>query len=191
MITAIVLAAGESRRFGEQKLVVPFMGKPIVRHAVERALGSGAGETIVVTGANAADVRGALAGLAVRFVDNPEYRKGMSTSLAAGILALAPGTEAAIIALGDQPLVPAAAYAGVLAEFAKDRPAIIAASYHGVRGHPVLFAAEAFSELIAERGDRGARAVIGKDPRRVRYVELSLPVPADVDDPEALAALNP
>ena len=190
MIAAVVLAAGESRRFGEQKLVAPFMGKAIVRHAVERALASGVGETVVVTGADAAGVHDALAGLAVRFVDNPQYKQGMSTSLAAGITALASNVEAAIIALGDQPLVPAAAYAGVLAEFAKDRPPIIAASYNGVRGHPVLFAAATFAELIAGRGDRGARAVIGKDPRRVRYVELALPVPADVDDPAALAALT-
>ena len=76
-----------------------------------------------MTGANGADVRAALAGLAVRFVENPSFAEGMSTSLAAGIASLAPGTEAALIVLGDQPLVPAEAYAAVLAEYRARAPA--------------------------------------------------------------------
>jgi len=190
MIATIVLAAGTSRRFGEPKLIVPLGGKPIVRHAVERALASGADETIVVTGANAEDVRAALKGLAVRFVENPKFKDGMSTSLAAGIAALAADAEAAMIALGDQPLVPAEAYAGVLAEYRRERAPIVTASYNGVRGHPVLFDAALFPELLATRGDRGARGVIGGHPERVRHVELRLPVPADVDTPAALAAIS-
>jgi molybdenum cofactor cytidylyltransferase len=190
MIAVIVLAAGASKRFGEQKLVVPLAGKAVVRHAVERAMAAGADETIVVTGANGDDVRAALDGLAVRFVENPKFAEGMSTSLAAGIAALTPGTEAALIALGDQPLVPAEAYAAVLAEYRRARPPIVAPSYNGVRGHPVLFDAAVFPELVAARGDRGARGVISSDPRRVRYVELAMPVPVDVDSPAALAAIS-
>ena len=189
MIAVIVLAAGASTRFGEQKLVVPLGGKAVVRHAVERACASGADETIVVTGANGAEVRAALRGLTVRFVENPRFKDGMSTSLAAGIAALPAGAEAAIIALGDQPLVPPEAYAGVLAEYRRERAPIVTASYNGVRGHPVLFDAALFAELRATRGDRGARGVIGGDPGRVRHVELGLPVPADVDTPAALAAI--
>ena len=185
-----MLAAGASRRFGEQKLVAPLAGKAVVRHAVERAIASGVEETIVVTGANAKEVRAALTGLAVRFVENPQFAQGMSTSLAAGIAALAPGTEAAIIVLGDQPFVPAEAYAAVLREYRERRAPIVAPSYNGVRGHPVLFDAALFGELLATRGDRGARGVIGSDPRRAHYVELALPVPADVDDPAALTMLE-
>ena len=191
MIVAIVLAAGESKRFGEQKLLAPFDGRPVVRHAAERAAASGVDETLVVTGADAAAVRAALKSLPVRFVENLRYREGMSTSLAAGIAALAPGAEAALIVLGDQPLVPSAAYAAVLAAYREARAPIVAPSYNGVRGHPVLFDASMFAELIATRGDGGARRVIAGDPLRVRYVELAMPVPPDVDTPAALAALVP
>jgi len=190
MIATIVLAGGSSKRFGEQKLVVPLAGKAVVRHAVERAMASAPGETIVVTGANGAEVRAALEGLAVRFVENAKFADGMSTSLAAGIAALAPGTEAAVIVLGDQPLVPPEAYAAVLAAYHATQPPIVAPSYNGVRGHPVLFDASLFPELLATRGDRGARGVIATDPRRVGYVELAMPVPVDIDSPAALAAIS-
>lgn len=190
MIAAVVLAAGKSTRFGAQKLLAPAGGSCMVRCAVDRAAVSGADETIVVVGADADAVRLALAGSGARIVENAAYADGMSTSLAAGIAALAPHTEAALIALGDQPLVPAAAYAAVLAEFAARRAPIVAPYYNGVRGHPVLFAAAMFGELKSATGDEGARGVIARDPGRVAAVRLELPAPVDVDDPAALAALH-
>jgi molybdenum cofactor cytidylyltransferase len=190
MIAAVVLAAGKSTRFGAQKLLAPAGGSCVVRCAVDRAAASGVAETIVVVGADANAVRAALDGSGARIVENAAYADGMSTSLAAGIAALAAHTEAALIALGDQPLVPAEAYAAVLAEFAAHRARIVAPWYNGVRGHPVLFAAPLFGELRAATGDEGARGVIARDPGRVAAVRLDLPAPVDVDDPAALAALH-
>ncbi len=192
MIAAIVLAAGASTRFGAQKLLAPLGGATVVRSAVSRAVEAGVEDVIVVGGADAAAVTAALDGLPVRVIVNANAAAGMSTSLAAGVAACAPGTTAALVALGDQPLVPAEAYAAVLRAYRAGGASIVAPRYTaGVRGHPVLFDATVFTELGALRGDRGAREVIERDARRVRIVDVPLPAPIDVDDPAALAALAP
>src|SRR5262245_35993146 len=105
MIAVIVLAAGASTRMGRQKLTLPMGdGKPLVRAAVEQVLAADPEDVVVVLGREADAVASALAGLPVRTVMNPRYAEGQSTSLRAGVEALGPGVEAAIVALGDQPL---------------------------------------------------------------------------------------
>lgn len=191
MIAAIVLAAGASTRFGAQKLLAPLGGATVVRSAVSRAVDAGVDDIIVVAGADAAAVTAALDGLPVRVVVNANAAAGMSTSLAMGVAACAPRTIAALVVLGDQPLVPAEAYDAVLRGYHAGGASIVAPRYTaGVRGHPVLFAADVFAELSALRGDRGAREVIERDARRVRIVDVALPAPVDVDEPAALAALE-
>jgi molybdenum cofactor cytidylyltransferase len=191
VIAAIVLAAGASTRFGAQKLLAPLGGATVVRSAVSRAVDAGVDDIIVVAGADAAAVTAALDGLPVRVVVNANAAAGMSTSLAMGVAACAPRTIAALVVLGDQPLVPAEAYAAVLRGYHAGGASIVAPRYTaGVRGHPVLFAADVFAELSALRGDRGAREVIERDARRVRIVDVALPAPVDVDEPAALAALE-
>jgi molybdenum cofactor cytidylyltransferase len=191
VIAAIVLAAGASTRFGAQKLLAPLGGATVVRSAVSRAVDAGVEDVIVVAGADAAAVTAALDGLPVRVIVNENAAAGMSASLAAGVAACAPGTAAALVVLGDQPLVPAEAYAAVLRAYHAGGASIVAPRYTGgVRGHPVLFAEAVFAELGALRGDRGAREVIERDARRVRIVDVPLPAPVDVDEPAALAALE-
>lgn len=191
MIAAIVLAAGASTRFGAQKLLASLGGATVVRSAVSRAVDAGVDDIIVVAGADAAAVTAALDGLPVRVVVNANAAAGMSTSLAMGVAACAPRTIAALVVLGDQPLVPAEAYDAVLRGYHAGGASIVAPRYTaGVRGHPVLFAADVFAELSALRGDRGAREVIERDARRVRIVDVALPAPVDVDEPAALAALE-
>jgi molybdenum cofactor cytidylyltransferase len=191
VIAAIVLAAGASTRFGAQKLLAPLGGATVVRSAVSRAVDAGVDDIIVVAGADAAAVTAALDGLPVRVVINANVAAGMSTSLAMGVAACAPRTIAALVVLGDQPLVPAEAYDAVLRGYHAGGASIVAPRYTaGVRGHPVLFAADVFAELSALRGDRGAREVIERDARRVRIVDVALPAPVDVDEPAALAALE-
>ena len=105
----------------------------------------------------------------------------MGSSIAAGIAALAPGTRGALIVLGDQPDVPAAAYAAVLGAARGSRIAIVVPVYRHERGHPVLFTDACFAELAALDADRGARSVMDRDPSRVLEVALDLPLPRDVD----------
>ena len=105
-IAALVLAAGQSRRMeGKNKLLEDFNGKPLVRHAVEAACASMASPVIVVTGNDAGSVEKALKDLDVRFVNNPDFAEGLSSSLKAGIRAVPGESAGAVICFGDMPKI--------------------------------------------------------------------------------------
>jgi molybdenum cofactor cytidylyltransferase len=184
-----VLAAGLARRMGGGKLVLVLGGKPLVRWSVE-ALVPHVDDLLVVTGAGGADVRAALGGLAVRFVDNPQPEAGQGSSIAVGAAALSPATEAVIIALGDQPRVPPEVVPALLATWRRTGQPIVAPTYRGVQGTPVLFAAEVFGELAALSGDMGARGVVAARRERVARVAFDREMPPDVDTPEDFARLH-
>lgn len=190
MIAAIVLAAGSSRRFGSQKLVVPVGGMPLVRASTSRIISlAQPSETIVVVDVGAPEVRRALDGLAVRVVENRD-NSGMGSSIACGVRALPPAVDGVLIVPGDTPKLTEDAVRRVLDERAASRKSIVAPSYRGVPGHPVLFAREIFDELKALTGDRGAREVVERDPSRVARLELGSDAPRDVDSRDDLALLE-
>ena len=190
MITAVVLAAGAALRFGSQKLLAPVHGAALVRRTVENVLASQVSETVVVLGRDGEGVRRALAGLPVRFVTNPAFRSGLSTSVRAGVEALEASTLAAIIVLGDQPGVTANIIDQLIEERRRSGRPIIVPEYDGTRGNPVMFDATMFPELRTIEGDQGARDVIARDPTRVATVCFPFEVPADVDTPEDYARLT-
>jgi len=175
---------------GRQKLLLPVAGgQPLVRLSVGRILAAGLDDLVVVLGPDADAVGAALAGLPVRAILNPHYAAGQSTSLRSGLDALRPETEAAVIALGDQPLPDPGVIGRLVAVFRETGCPIIVPRYRDGRGNPVLFAAPVFGELRAVTGDRGGRAVIARDPARVADVLVDAPMPRDVDtwvDYEAL-----
>ena len=184
MIAAVLLAAGLSRRMGQPKLLLPLAGRPVVRHAAERLLAAGLAPVIVVTGKDQAAAASALAGLAVEIVSNPSPEAGQSTSVRVGIAALPPGTEAVLIALGDQPVLPDEVIPRLIDAVRRTDKAIAAPRYRDGLGNPVLFRAAVFPELLALGGDRGARSVVERDLGRVAVVNVDLPMPQDLDTPE-------
>jgi molybdenum cofactor cytidylyltransferase len=185
MIAVIVLAAGASTRMGRQKLTLPLAdGRPLVRAAVEHVLAGDLDDVVVVLGREAEAVASALRGLPIRTVMNPRYAEGQSTSLRAGLDALAQGTEAAIVALGDQPLPHPRLLRQLVEAFRTSGRPIVAPVYRDGRGNPVLFASSVFDELRRVEGDRGGRPVIARDPERVAEVPVDAPMPADIDTPE-------
>lgn len=189
-IAALVLAAGQSRRMGGvHKLLEPLGGKPLVRRAAEAALASKADKVIVVTGHRGEDVRAALQGLEVEFVDNPDFAEGLSTSLRAGVAALGATTAGVVVCLGDMPDVGSELIDRLIAAFDPAAGRLIAVSAHeGKRGNPVLFAMRFRDELMAVQGDVGARHLIGAHEEAVVEVEAGKAALVDVDTPEALAA---
>ena len=183
-VAALLLAAGASSRFGAQKLLQPLAGRPIVRHAAERLLeGTRARELVVVVGREGERVAAALNGLPARCVANARYADGLSTSVRAGVAALPREAPAVVVALGDQPFVPPGVVPRLLAAYRAGGAAIVAPRYRGgVRGHPVLFDAALFPEMLEVSGDEGARSVILRNADRARLVDFPLDAPADVDD---------
>lgn len=192
-ISALVLAAGQSRRMGgPNKLLVQIDGKAMVAHVVDMLLTSKVFSITVVTGHQADQVKTALAGRNVTFVHNPRYGEGLSTTLGAGVAALPPEADGAIVCLGDMPKLTAAAVDKLIAAYDPvENRSIIVPTSGGKRGNPVLWGKRYFAEMRAISGDVGARAMIGEHQDQVAEVEIGdRGVLVDIDTKEALDALS-
>jgi molybdenum cofactor cytidylyltransferase len=192
VISALLLAAGAARRFGAQKLLQDLHGRPVVRWSAEALMQVGAvvGEVIIVVPPDYDALRSALQGIDAYFVVNPHPALGIASSIACGITALSADTDAVIVSLADEPLVSPTAAIRVLERYQVGGAQIVAPTYAGIRGHPVLFDKTVFDELRTFSGDDGARPVVDRDPRRVAFVEMGEPLPQDIDTPEDLARLR-
>jgi molybdenum cofactor cytidylyltransferase len=187
---AIVLAAGLSLRMGRPKLLLELEGRPIIRHAVDRVVSAGICQVFVVAGPEHEGLGRALEGLPVRFVVNPTPEAGQGSSVSVGIRSLPAGTTAVLIALGDQPGVPPDVIPALLGALTRPGKSIAAPRYADGLGNPVLFAAAVFPELLALPGDRGARAVVERDPSRLALVDIRSRMPRDIDTPEDYESLS-
>jgi molybdenum cofactor cytidylyltransferase len=190
-IAAVVLAAGQSSRMaGKNKLLEDFRGKPLVRRAVEAALGSKASPVIVVSGNDESRIKKALAGLDVQFVNNPDFAEGLSSSLKAGIRAVPEESAGAIVCLGDMPQVSSALIDRLIDGFAPERGAVIVAPVRDKqRGNPVLWARRFFPELLKLEGDMGARKLTNFYDEGLLEIEVDDEAAfSDIDTPEALDA---
>lgn len=184
MIAAIVLAAGLSRRMGQAKLLMPVGGRAIIRYVVESVLAGGVDSVWVVTGPDVEPIEAALAGFEVQIVVNPAPEEGQAGSVRTGIAALPPSVDAVLVALGDQPSLAPSIIPALLAARRASPKLIVAPRYRDGQGNPVLFKREIFPELLRLTGDQGARPIIQKEPARVEWVDLDLPMPPDVDTPD-------
>ena len=161
-VTAILLAAGLSKRLGRNKLLLPLGGETVVRKTAKAVLASAVTEVILVTGHEEAKVKGAVADLDVHIAHNPRYAEGQSTSMIAGIEAAPEDAEAYLFVLGDQPLLTPGIVNGLIALFEESRPdaLVTAPVFKGRRGNPTLFAASLKDELLRASGDAGGRSII-------------------------------
>jgi molybdenum cofactor cytidylyltransferase len=205
VIAALLLAAGAGRRFGGagggggggggQKLVQDLDEKPVIRWSAELLidallLGAWIDEIFVIVADGDTAIRGALQGLPVHIESNARASEGMASSIACGIAALRPNVEAALVVLGDEPRMPREVLTGVIQRFRAGGAEIVAPTFRGVRGHPVLFARSVFPELAALTGDRGARGVADRVPERLALVDFDMPKPIDIDTPDDLARVR-
>ncbi len=186
-VGAVVLAAGQSRRMGPaNKLLMELDGTPLVRRTVAALRAAKVAQVVVVTGHQAAEVRQALRGLDVTIIHNPRYADGLSTSLKAGVGALAPDISAAVIGLGDMPGVTAGHVDRLIAGFDPSGGRAIGVPVHnGKRGNPVLWDRRFFGDMREVSGDVGARHLIGANESLVYEVEFGdTGVLTDLDTPE-------
>lgn len=186
-VVGLVLAAGAGRRFGMPKALVTYQGRLLVERAVETLQAAGCGQTLVVLGASADDVRVAAPSLP-RAVVNADWASGMGSSLRVGLEALAPGSaEAAVVLLVDMPGVGAEAVRRVTASASAD--ALVMGGYEGRRGHPVLLGRSHWAGVAATAvGDRGARDYLRAHADEVRVVPVGdVADDRDIDVPGDLA----
>lgn len=191
-VAAVVLAAGRSTRFVRNKMIEPIDGEAMVARVVRIAAASGTDPVIVVTGHEATRVAEALQGHHVKVVHNRAYDEGLSTSLQVGIRAAPPESDGALILLGDMPGIQAGDISMLLARFAvAGREAICVPVKDGRRGNPVLWGAAYFPEMMAIRGDIGAKELVARHADKVCEVPAeSNGIFADVDTPNDLEAMK-
>jgi molybdenum cofactor cytidylyltransferase len=199
LLSAIVLAAGMSRRMGPRnKLLLPVDGVPLVRRSVAVVLGYPFVEVVVVTGHEAPLVEAALDGLAARVVHNPRYEEGQMTSVRAGLEACAARAAHAtsergvMVCLADQPALTSEDLETVAGAFlARDACPVLVPTFGGARGNPIVLGWSSLESILSRGGNFGCRQFVAKNADVVTTFEMPNDhVLTDVDRPEDYAALG-
>jgi molybdenum cofactor cytidylyltransferase len=181
-IAAIILAAGESKRFGKRpKQLLDWHGRSFVQIAVDNAIGAGLDPIIVVVGSHAAKVRSSISNRPVIIVENKDWPHGQSTSVRSGIQALPNDINAALFMPIDQPNLSPRIIQTLADAYRSTRKPIVVASVNGKRTTPTLFDRSLFAEIMSIEGDRGARELIDADTLRVAKVEIDAHSAVDIN----------
>ncbi len=185
MISAIILAAGLSRRMGSHKMLLPYGGASVIATVAEQVVASPVDETIVVVGHRGGDVARQLKDAPVRIVENPEYAKGMLSSVRRGVAAASAQATALMMVLGDQPTLQSSAIERLIAHYRAVEARIVAPSYNGRRGHPLIFDAAYREEILTRFDEVGLRGLMRAHPGAVSVLEVAQSeVLEDLDTPE-------
>jgi molybdenum cofactor cytidylyltransferase len=189
-VSAIVLAAGGATRFGSPKALAPLGGRPVLQHVLDVASRLGFLEILVVIGRDADAIERELAWRDEKRLINPKPEAGISSSLKIGLAAADPASQAAVVLLGDQPMVRQDVIAALLAGFDVAGRPIVAPRYAGGGGpNPLLIARSAWRLAQDTKGDRGLGPVLRANPELVEEIEMPGSNP-DLDTPEDLARLE-
>ncbi|GAC1344311.1 MAG: hypothetical protein NVSMB23_19070 [Myxococcales bacterium] len=180
----MLLAAGTSSRMGRNKLLVEIDGKSVVRRAADAAVAAGLSPILVVLGHEPARARAELSGLDCTLVLNPDYARGINTSLRAGIAAVPDVAGAALVLLADMPLVTADMIRALVDRWRSSDAPLAVSTYGEVLAPPMLYGRSLFPELRALEGDGCGKRVVKR--HRHEAIEVALPAEAlaDLDFPE-------
>jgi molybdenum cofactor cytidylyltransferase len=161
-ISAILLAAGESKRMGVNKLALPWGRKTVLEHCVDVLLRAKIMEVVVVLSDRSKALGDRLRGPKVKLVMNPNYHRGISTSIRRGVQAVDRKSDGILIALGDHPLLRTKTINALVHALVQKKGKIIVPIFRGRRGHPVLISPTFAKELLHLKGDVGARSLLQK-----------------------------
>jgi molybdenum cofactor cytidylyltransferase len=191
-VTAVILAAGESRRMGRNKLHLPWNVTTVLGQTIANAQASAVSDTLVVTGHDRDKTEATASETGVATTHNVDYAKGMLSSAQTAARHLPSNTEAALIVLGDQPMVTTAIIDKLLVAYAASPRGLVAPTNQGERGNPVLIDRRHFAELLALPPESAPRALLQRHPDDLLLVEVeSDTILHDLDRPEEYEQWRP
>ena len=185
MVTGVILAAGQGRRMGEPKQLLPLGGKPMVWHVAMAACQAGFDEVMVITGAYASAVKQVLQDLPLQVIYNEDWAQGQSTSVKKAVQSITSEDQAVVFLLADQPLVNSSLINEIIKAYREKNASIIIPRVLNQPGNPVLFDLGVWrSSLLQLSGDEGARQIIRQNQEAIHYIELlDGQIFVDVDTP--------
>ena len=160
MLAAVILSGGASSRMGSPKALLPYQGRPFLEHLLEVTVQPEIGVRRIVLGASAEPIAKAINLKGDEIVINHEWEKGQLSSIQAAVRSLPAGTDGMLLCLIDHPLISAPLVQELIERFYKSRKAVVLPVYQGRRGHPVIFSATLYEELLRAPLQTGARAVV-------------------------------
>ncbi|MBM3285111.1 MAG: nucleotidyltransferase family protein [Candidatus Aminicenantes bacterium] len=188
MIWAVLLAAGESRRMGEPKLLLPYGEKTILEAVLQNAVASRVDRVLVVLGSRWRRIKNLIREYDVETVINPRFRQGMLTSIQRGIAVLPDACRAAVVVLADQPAIPTEIIDGLIRVYRQKKKGLIVPVYRKKRGHPLLVDLKYRQEISLLEPSFGLRQLLRRHPEDILEVRVSTPsILRDIDDPAAYA----
>lgn len=193
MISAIILAAGESKRMGQPKMLLPWGNTTVLEHVISVFMRAKVDDIVVVTGGAREQVENSIAKHSVQYIHNGEYSTGeMLSSIQCGLRALTPQTEAALVGLGDQPQVQEGTVRMVCEALHKTKSNIIVPSYRMRRGHPWLVTHKHWNDLLELKSPQSPRDFLNAHSNEIQYINLDDPyILADLDTPEDYQKWHP
>jgi len=172
MIWAMILAAGESKRMGKPKLLLPFGEKTMIEAVIDRVIQSRAEKILVVLGSNREKIEKKIGNLPLEIAVNPDFKEGMLSSVQYGFHVLPEDAQAVLIFLGDQPSIPSEVIDRIIDAFRETGKGIVLPVYKGERGHPVLIDMKYRHEVKNLNPEVGLRELVYGRPKDILEVEI-------------------
>lgn len=170
MLAAVILSGGASRRMGSPKALLPFQGKPFLEHLLDITKHPKIGVRRIVLGADAEPIGKEIQLAADEIVINKEWERGQLSSIQAALRSLPPGTDGILLCLIDHPLISSGLVDELIEAFYTMHKSIVIPLFEGRRGHPVIFSATLYDELLRAPLETGARAVVWAHPNEIAQV---------------------
>jgi molybdenum cofactor cytidylyltransferase len=192
MITAIILAAGESQRMGEPKLLMPWGKSTVLQTVISTFQAASVQDILVVTG-GAHEQVARLVGKSVQIIYNEEYKKSeMLRSIQIGLTAKMREASSALICLGDQPQVQERSVRSICETFLKTKSNLVVPSYQNRRGHPWLVARALWDDILNMREPETMRVFLNRHKNEIHYVGCETPtILQDLDTPDDYLKYKP